>query len=158
MAYTYRATVEIAAPVEAVWSVLVDFPAYAEWNPFTTSVQCSLEPGTMVVMRVAMPGAGPLPRHALTQRETLRRVEPPHVLAWALDIGMPWLLGAERVQLLTATAEGCVYETVDTIGGLLAPLVNLLYGRDLDAGFAGVAAGLAQAVARRGRHAGPPRS
>ena len=39
-----RREVEIAAPAERVWSVLVDFDAYPDWNPFIRSIQGACEP------------------------------------------------------------------------------------------------------------------
>lgn len=141
LVHVYRAEVDVPATPVAVWQVLTDFPAYPAWNPFTREVGCSLEVGTPVVMRVVMAD-----RWALSQTETLREVVPAQRLVWALDIGMPWLLAAERVQTLEATPEGCRYTTVDTIEGLLSPVVHWIFGRSLQVGFAGMAEALGQRV------------
>lgn len=141
MVHVYRAEVDVPATPEEVWQVLTAFAAYPAWNPFTTQVTCSLVVGTPVVMRVVMAG-----RCTLSQTETLREVVPAQRLVWALDIGMPWLLAAERVQTLEPTAAGCRYTTVDTIEGLLSPVVHWIFGRSLEAGFAAMAGALAVRV------------
>jgi hypothetical protein len=134
----YRAEAYIAAPPDAVWAVLVDFDAYPSWNPFTVEVECSGELGAPVRMRVFMRG-----RMTLTQVETLHLFEPGARLGWKLDIGVPWLLCAERVQTLTALDGGATrYETVDEIGGMLAPVSHWIFGSAITWGFQAVAASL----------------
>ncbi len=41
---TYRTTIDIDAPVERVWNVLVDVERWPDWSPTMTSVE-RLEPG-----------------------------------------------------------------------------------------------------------------
>jgi uncharacterized protein YndB with AHSA1/START domain len=138
----FVAEVEIDAPIEKVWEVLVDLPRYREWNPFTIEVRSALEVGAKVEMRVRMSKLG----ITISQRETLRAIEPPHRLVWGEDmIGVR----AERVQTLEAIARGTRYRTVDTLEGPLVPIVALIFGSSLEDGFRGVAQGLADRVARR---------
>jgi hypothetical protein len=33
-----KTTIEIDASVDAIWSVLIDFSRYSEWNPFIRSI------------------------------------------------------------------------------------------------------------------------
>ena len=138
----YSASAQIAAPCDTVWDALTDLPGYPAWNPFTVRVRSSLRVGDRVVMRVRL---GWL---TIPQVERVSEVVPPHRLAWRIASPVPWLLRAERVQLLTATPGGCTYTTVDTIGGLLQPVVHWLFGGALKRGFAGVARGLREHVER----------
>ena len=39
------AEVDIAAPIEQVWDILVDLEQYQAWNPFTYRVESSLNVG-----------------------------------------------------------------------------------------------------------------
>jgi uncharacterized membrane protein len=48
--------VDIDAPREHVWEVLVGFPAWKEWNPFIPSVTGKLEVGARLLITVAPPG------------------------------------------------------------------------------------------------------
>ena len=48
--------IDIDAPPERVWDVLVDFPAWKEWNPFIPSVTGRLEVGARLHIIVSPPG------------------------------------------------------------------------------------------------------
>jgi len=136
----YRAEVEIEASADTVFAVLTDLEAYPSWNPFTSRVASTLEVGAPIRLRVH------LGRLTLTQVEHVREVTPPAPegrVAWGIRTAVPWLLRAERVQTITPLGEArCRYTTVDTIGGLLEPLVTMLFGPALDEGFTTMAEAL----------------
>ena len=122
--------VEIAAPVERVWDILVDFERYGEWNPFTTRVDADLAIGSPVDLHVTL---GPL---KLKQPEWIEAVEGPHLLAWGTKVAHRSLLRARRDQRLEVLGEmRCRYHTTDALRGLLTPLVVLLFGRLIRRGF-----------------------
>lgn len=130
------ATVEIEAPVEAVWQVLVDLPRYPEWNSLTRHVQGTLQVGTHVRLDVDMPGRS---RSWQTERVTLFD-EVGRRFAWGLTLLHPRLLCTSRVQELTALPGGRTrYHTVDVFSGLLVPLVMALYRGPMQAGFGAMA-------------------
>jgi hypothetical protein len=132
------ATVEIAAPVDAVWRILVDFRNYGAWNRFTPSVDCSGEPGSVVDMQVCFPGAKPM-----RQVEVLNVFEPPHRLAWGVIMASRVFLVANRYQMLEAVGpDRTRYTTIDYVSGLLAPIVNYFYSEPMWAGFQLAADGL----------------
>lgn len=129
--------VEIEAPAERVWDILVDFERYGEWNPFTTRVDASLEIGAPVMLHVRL---GWLQRK---QPERIETVQPPHLLAWGVTMGARFLLVARREQRLEPLGAGrCRYFTMDETRGLLTPLVALLFGRIIRQGFNDMAAAL----------------
>ena len=139
------ATADIDAPVEAVWSVLTDFPRYGEWNRFTPSVACGGKVGDTVTMDVRF--AGEKPR---TQVEILNVFEPPHRIAWGVIMGSRAILVANRYQTLERLDGGRTrYFTVDYMSGLLAPLVKAMYEEKMRAGFQLFADGLKENVERR---------
>ena len=45
-----RTEVEIDAPRERVWQVLMDFSAYSDWNPFITRISGAPEKGNSLVV------------------------------------------------------------------------------------------------------------
>jgi len=48
--------IDIDAPPEHVWKVLLDFPAWKEWNPFIPSITGKLEVGARLYITVCPPG------------------------------------------------------------------------------------------------------
>jgi hypothetical protein len=48
--------IDINAPPERVWEVLIDFPAWKQWNPFIPSVTGKLALGSLLHITVAPPG------------------------------------------------------------------------------------------------------
>lgn len=48
--------IDINAPSTRVWEVLVDFPAWKEWNPFIPSITGKLEVGARLCITVSPPG------------------------------------------------------------------------------------------------------
>jgi uncharacterized protein YndB with AHSA1/START domain len=147
----YVAEVEIDAPPDAVWRVLVDFDAYPRWNPFTIEAKTTLEVGTAIDMRVKMSELG----ITVSQRETIREVDAPRRLVWGMRM-LGGAVRAERVQTLTG-GERTRYRSEDTIEGSLGALVFALFGRSVERGFTEMAAALrAEVERRRGSARGRP--
>ena len=130
-------SVEIDAPIERAWRILMDVERYGEWNPFTPRVATDFEIGSRVDLRAMI---GPVP---LKQVERIERVEPPGRLVWTTTIGHRVLLFARREQRLEPLgATRCRYVTTDAFSGVLTPLVVLLFGGIVRRGFNSVAHGL----------------
>jgi uncharacterized protein YndB with AHSA1/START domain len=104
--------VEIDAPVELVWEILVDFENYGNWNTFCPSIKSQLKLGTPVEMMVDM-GAGLTP-----VTEFMTRIEPNVAIAWAMENRPEDPVHAERTQYLNKTSEiSCTYVSIDEFGG-----------------------------------------
>jgi len=108
------------------------------FNPVASS---SGEIGTRIRLTVVLRGL------RVTAPETVRELTAPSRLVWGFDF---WVIWAERVQTLTPTPEGCHYVTEDRIGGLLSPIVGLMFGRALQSGFEQMTADLSQRCQERG--------
>lgn len=135
----YIASADIDAPASAAWAVLTGFADYSDWSPMTPGVDGELSVGSAVRLTVRLHGL------TMRQRLTITEITPPRRLVWVLDIGLPWLIRAERTQTITpAGPQRCRYETADRIKGLLAPVVELMMGRALRAGFAAQSEALAR--------------
>lgn len=137
MASLVRAEVEIEAPIERVWSILIDLKRYSVWNPFTARVESTLEVGDPIHLYPRLLGTKPV--HWV---ERVSRNEPYH-LCWDLTMGAAFLLTAERCQSLTALSGGRThYVTEDRFQGMLTPLVMATFGRAMRRGFEDCATGL----------------
>jgi hypothetical protein len=120
-----RREVEIAAPAERVWSVLVDFDAYPDWNPFIRSIQGACEVGAGLTVRIEPPGA-----RGMTFKPTVLRVQPARELAWLGRVLMPGVFDGEHrftIEQLDGGRSRLVQS--ERFRGLLVPL----FGRTLTA-------------------------
>ena len=83
-------TVEIDAPAAFVWDVLVDYPSYPEWNPYTIAVETTLEIGDRIDLTLPNPDGSD---GTMLNREFIRVVDPPHHLRYDTGEEYPGLLG-----------------------------------------------------------------
>jgi hypothetical protein len=122
--------VDIDATPERVWQVLMDLPAYAEWNPFLSGAEGTFAVGGSPVMRV--PAAHPLLR--VTLRPTVLEVTPPRRLRLRLRmtrIGLPGMLDAEQTVTLIPRDDGGVRLWHEArFSGVLVPLLTRSLNRD----------------------------
>jgi uncharacterized protein YndB with AHSA1/START domain len=129
-------TVEIDAPATFVWDVLVDYPRYPEWNPYTIAVETTLGIGERIDLTLPSPdGSG----GTFVNREFIRVVDPPHHLRYDTGEEMEGIF-AIRDQFVTELGpERCAYCTTDTLSGEHADLVMELNGDWIKAGFDSIA-------------------
>ena len=132
MAYEHpRASIEIDAPIDVVWRVMVETEAYAAWNPFVVWAETAQPAavGNPIVLHVTWANGG-----RARSPERISALEPPVVgedgvgvayLAYVYE-GWPARLGlvrGVRHQRLTQRPGGPTrYETVEEFSG---PLVGL---------------------------------
>lgn len=148
------ASVEIAAPIDVVWSVMLEASSYAEWNPFVEGVEVPDPPsvGDPIVLHVRWTNGS-------TSRspERITEVTPPAdgaaCLAYAYQ-GVPSKLGlvrSVRYQRLTALDAG--HTRYDTVGEFTGPLARFAGPGRIADGFRRHAEGLkarAESLAARG--------
>ena len=129
--------VHINAPAELVWQVILDFDKYPLWNDFCPQISGELELGAAVSMQVDL-GDG-----LQSQTEYISRIEPPHLIAWAMENKPGDPVHAERLQYVRPVDEcSGTYLTVDEFGGeLMAPMIEQM-GAAVESGFNRCAQGL----------------
>ncbi|KOV86679.1 SRPBCC domain-containing protein [Nocardia sp. NRRL S-836] len=136
--------VEIDAPAEFVWQVLVDYPNYPQWNPYTLGVATTLDIGSPIDLTLPRPdGSG----GTFVSREFVRAVAPPRLLRYDTGDTFPGLLGV-RDQWITALGpRRCGYHTCETFSGRYADAVVAAQGAWVKQGFDAVAHALRDRVA-----------
>jgi hypothetical protein len=116
--------IEIAAPVERVWSLLVDFPSHSRWNPFVRSIEGSLVVGQSLKVFIQPPGAS-----GMRFQPTLLAVQPNRELRWKGKLLVPGLFDGEHYFRLEAKpAGGLTFHQGEVFSGILVPL----FKRSLD--------------------------
>jgi hypothetical protein len=121
----------IDAESEDVWSILTDFAAYGDWNPFIPRISGTLEAGTRLSVELAPPGG-----RTMTIRPTLRAVQQGRGLRWLGHLGLPGLFDGEHSFQLEPAGEGQVrFIHSERFSGLLVPLVLKLIGSSTRQGF-----------------------
>lgn len=126
-----QASVDIDAPIDVVWSVMLDTDRYPAWNPFVRRVESDGPPevGRAIRLHVVF-GSG----RSATSPERITVIEPPSAgdvrratLAYVYE-GLPARLGlvrGTRFQRLSQREGGVTrYETVEEFRGPLVPLAG----------------------------------
>ena len=135
------AHVDIDAPIDVVWGVMLDTASYAEWNPFVVQADCPSppKPGDPILLHVRWANG-----RQITSPERITVVEPPtETESGALKATLKYvyegwpsklkLLSGTRVQRLTQVPGGPTsYDTVEEFGG---PLVRLAGPKRVEDGF-----------------------
>jgi hypothetical protein len=145
-----HATIEIHAPLELVWQVMLDTGAYGEWNPFVVRADTPLPPavGNPIVLHVRWSDG-----RSTRSPERITAIEPPAIdsegtatalLSYRYE-GLPSRLGlvrGTRHQRLTQHPGGPT--TYDTVEEFTGPLVRLAGPARVTDGFRRHAEGLRQ--------------
>lgn len=126
------ASIEIDAPLETVWSVMLDTAAYGEWNPFVVRVETPSPPmvGNPIVLQVTWANGG-----GARSPERIIALEPPRtdgdtqtaLMSYRYE-GIPArlrLVRGVRHQRLTRVGGGpTTYATVEEFRGPLVALAG----------------------------------
>jgi hypothetical protein len=106
--------VQVDAPSDFVWTVIVDFARYPEWNPYTVKVEATLELGALVVLHLPDPAQ---PGETFETVEWISAIEPLRHLQYNTGDSFPGL-HAIRDQWVTQTGDRrCSYHTTDVFTG-----------------------------------------
>jgi len=149
MAARPAARIEVDAPLDLVWQVMLDTAAYGEWNAFVYQVECPApaQVGDPIKLHVRWANG-----RTTSSPERITVLEPPHdeggqrvaTLAYAYE-GLPDKLGlvhSVRYQRLTQAPGGpTVYDTVQDLTG---PMVRFAGPARITDGFERHAQGLKQ--------------
>jgi hypothetical protein len=105
----------IPFPPERVWAVLIDFPAYAEWNPLNIKASGEARLGAPIAMTFINPAR---PGTTIDQIVRIATFEPPHRLAWEGHV--PLLFHGRHHFELTAEDGGTRLRHGEDMSGLIA--------------------------------------
>ncbi len=99
--YQIETGIEITGSPEHVWSILMDFPAYPQWNPFIRSLSGVAKPGEKLRATIQ-----PEERRAMTFRPRVLKAANQQELRWLGHLGFPGLFDGEHYFQLTTIGNG----------------------------------------------------
>ncbi|WP_411965077.1 SRPBCC family protein [Haloferax sp. YSMS24] len=124
-------SIEIDAPPERVWDVLVDFDHYDEWNPFMR-IAGRANVGATLVVHLMPPGG----RESVFEPD-VTRCEKHREFRWLGHLVLPGLFDGEHQFRLEPLDGGDRTRLVhaETFSGILAGLIFRFIGEETKAGF-----------------------
>jgi hypothetical protein len=132
--------ISIDAPDWFVWDVMLDYPKYPEWNPFTVRVESTLKLGEPVRLFLPDPQN---PGKFREVSENITIIDQPRQFTYEMPAQPNVPLSARRDQYIEALGpERCSYVTTDAFYGELAPMALQQEGQWIKDGFDAVARGL----------------
>jgi hypothetical protein len=96
-----RTEIVINATPEKIWSILTNFSAYAQWNPFIKSIKGEPVQGKKITAWIEPPGAS-----GMTFTPKLLVVKPKEELRWLGHLFFPGLFDGEHVFELYENTDG----------------------------------------------------
>ena len=117
--YGITTEIIIEATPHKVWSILLDFPAYPQWNPFILSVSGTPRPGSRLHVCI-QPGE----RRTTTFRPNVLQVSDGQTLRWRGHLGIPGFFDGEHFfELIALGDEGTRFIQGENFSGLFAGLI-----------------------------------
>jgi hypothetical protein len=138
-----RSEIEIDASADEVWSVLTDFPAFPDWNPFILKAEGDLVAGQHITVELQPPG-----HRATSFKPELLSVEPRRSFRWLGRVMMPGIFDGEHIHEIEPLGPGRVrYVQREQFHGVLVPFFGGML-RDAQRGFTDMNAALKARVER----------
>jgi len=138
-----RTEIEIDAPVERVWAVLIDFERFPDWNPFIRRIHGNAQVGSRLDVLLGASGTRPM-----RFRPTVKAVVPNRELRWLGRLGLPRLFDGEHIfQIEPLGPIRSRFVQRERFRGLLVPLLARSLSRDARRGFEEINRALQERVA-----------
>jgi hypothetical protein len=123
--------IEIDAPAERVWAILMDFASYPDWNPFIRRIEGLPRTGERLVTRMEPSGA-----RGMTFRPTVLVANPNRELRWLGRLVFPGLFDGEHAFIIEPLGpDRARFVQRETFRGLLVPLLAGSLDRGTRRGF-----------------------
>ena len=123
--------IEIAATPERVWSILTDFSAYPDWNPFIRSIRGAPEQGAPLEVRIQPSGT-----KGMTFRPTVLTAIRDQELRWLGRFLVLGLFDGEHRFAIQPIANGKVrFRQSELFSDILVPMFRASLDRDTKRGF-----------------------
>jgi hypothetical protein len=116
--YRIATSIAIAAPRERVWSILMDFAAYPDWNPFIRTLSGATAPGSKLAVTIQPSGAKPM---SFSPRVLV--CEPACEFRWKGRVLFPGIFDGEHHFQLSGVDDGTtMFAHGEDFSGILVPV------------------------------------
>jgi hypothetical protein len=131
MARRLTTQIDIDAPAELVWQILLAFDRYPEWNPFVKQISGTPVPGGELAITVQPPG-----RSAMSFEPVVLVAQPARELRWLGSVGLPRIFDGEHSLALEPRGQGGVRLIhAECFRGVLLPFLWSGLDTDTRSGF-----------------------
>ena len=131
MARTIHTSIEINAPAERVWDILLNFDAHPIWNPFITKIQGEAVAGATLEVFINPPGG-----KGMTFKPRVIQCEPNREFRWKGKLFFPGLFDGEHSFQINPIGDDRVeFVQQETFSGILVGLVFGMMGAATQKGF-----------------------
>ena len=138
------ATIDIAAPPEAVWKTLMDWDSYADWNPTLRGIAGQPRKGAKITVSIASP-VGVLAIPAVVTRLAVGSG-----ITWHSKMRLSGLFDRDHILEVSPDPVGCRFTQTQTFAGVLAPGASVVATGTVRDGLEKMNAALKDRVEARG--------
>lgn len=144
MAWDVTTSIEIDAPADAVWDLVMDLDGYGRWNPLAPRMAGALEPGSVLEMTVR------LGREIQERTAEVFEVGPGRRVVWSSAEGGGRIVRGVRTQTVDPIGpDRCRYTSAEVFTGPFVPVLKRFYGDTLLSGLEGMMAALKDEAEQR---------
>jgi len=124
-------SIDIAAPPERIWAVLMDFARYSEWNPFVRSIEGRPTEGSPLKVTIQPPDGKAMAFRPIVLRHRVGRE-----FRWKGKLLFPGLFDGEHYFEFSPGTDGSTLFTHgENFSGLLVALFRSALNKGTKAGF-----------------------
>jgi len=114
--------IEINAPAKKVWSILMNFEAYKNWNPFITTIKGDQKVGARFYVTLHPPDGKPM-----QIKPKCRTLYKDAQLSWKGHLLFPGIFDGEHFfEIKKITDDRCLFVHRENFGGILVPFVGAI--------------------------------
>lgn len=126
-----RTETDIAAPVDRVWHILMDFEAFPRWNPFIRSIRGRPEVESRLEVEI-----GPSGSRGMRFRPRVTSVVPNREFRWMGRLGLRGLFDGEHIfELKSLGPAGTRFVQRERFRGVFVPFMARRLDRNVRRGF-----------------------
>lgn len=121
MTKTIDTAIIINAPAEKVWKKLMNFTAYAEWNPFIIKISGEANTGAKIMVNLQPEGASPM-----TFAPTVLQCKTNELFVWKGKLFVKGLFdGEHRFEIIDNHNGSVTFKQSEVFNGLMVGFFNL---------------------------------